>query len=111
MLALKFEINKNGLKYYFISLYQKASASEAWGDLVPQTPYHVLYLIKIKQFPDIKYLISTFHECGQLHEHGLESRPVHVVIYIKCLPQICTNRNGFKFDFSKKNWKRGSSPP
>ena len=27
---------------------------------VPQTPYHVLHFSKIKQFPDIKYLISIF---------------------------------------------------
>ena len=28
----------------------------------------------------------------------------HVVIYLKCLPQICTKMNDFKFDFSKIFW-------
>ena len=32
------------------------------------------------------------------------SRTMHVVVYFKCLPQICTKMNGFKFDFSKIFW-------
>ena len=38
---------------------------------------------------------------------------MHVVVYFKCLPQICTKMNGFKFDFSKIFWggaHRASSP-
>ena len=29
---------------------------------------------------------------------------MHVIIHFKCLPQICTKMNGFKFDFSKICW-------
>ena len=29
---------------------------------------------------------------------------MHVVVYFKCLPQICTKMNGLKFDFSKNFW-------
>ena len=36
-------------------------------------------------------------------EHGLEPC-MHVVIYFKWLPQICTKMSGFKFDFSKIFW-------
>ena len=32
-----------------------------------QLPYHVLNVIKNKQFPKIKYSISIFHESGQLN--------------------------------------------
>ena len=31
-------------------------------------------------------------------------RTMHVVIYFKCLPQLCTKINRFKFDFSKNFW-------
>ena len=34
-----------------------------------------------------------------------------VIIYSKCLPQICTKMNNFKFDFSKNFLGRGSPSP
>ena len=37
------------------------------------------------------------------------SRTMHV--YIKCLPQICTKMNGFKFDFSKNFWAGAHRAP
>ena len=43
-------------------------------------------------------------------EHGVD-RTMHVIIYFKCLSQICTKMNGFKFDFSKICWGRRSPSP
>ena len=39
------------------------------------------------------------------------SRTKHVIIDLKCLPQICTKMNGFTFDFPKKFWGRGYPSP
>ena len=39
------------------------------------------------------------------------SRTKHVIIDLKCLPQICTKMNGFKFDFPKNFWGRGYPSP
>ena len=36
------------------------------------------------------------------------SRTMHVIIYFKYLPQICTKMNDFKFDFS---WEGLTEPP
>ena len=36
---------------------------------------------------------------------------MHVVVYFKCLPQICTKMNGFKFDFSKNFWGGAHQTP
>ena len=70
---------------------------------VPQTSYHVLHFTKIKQFSDIKYYMSIFfNNVVNWALHGFEPcMTLHVIIYFKRLPQICTKMNGFKFDFSK----------
>ena len=70
------------------------------GDFVPQPPYHVLHFRKIKQFPDIQFLISIFLWTGQLNMVWT----MQVIIYFKCFPQICTKMNNFKFDFWKISW-------
>ena len=90
------------LNYYFIS--QKASAS---GRLWPQTPYHASYFSNIEQFPDIEYLISISHEGSWTWSRTM----MHVVIYFKCLPHICTKINGLKFDFLKISAESLTEPP
>ena len=115
-------MHQKGLNYYIIS--QKASASG--GRSPPDPQLFFLFFSKIKQFPEIKYLIHIFVHilfcswmclfiCSFVHEWTFVhlfmnvgnwtcSRTMHVVVYFKRLPQICTKMNGFKFDFLKIFW-------
>ena len=36
---------------------------------------------------------------------------MHVVVYFKCLPQICPKMNGFKFDFFLNSWRGAHRAP